>query len=314
VKLDFLVIGVQKGGTTSLWQYLRDHSRLFMPRTKEAPFFDGRDADDPSKLAAFMDECFAEAPDGALCGKATPHYMRGSSHADVEDMAQRIATAFPDVRLIALLRDPLERAVSQYRMEIRRGREERSFEAAIADLLEPGQLIRSRKPAGPTDSYVAQGEYGRILGAYRERFPAGQLHVEMTEDLGSDPGGVLDRVLGFLGLPAGYRPEGLGVRHFRGGRRKRLDPEGQKLLLDFLRREALPHMEGDRDAHLKTFALFYERWNVAPEDAGEDEQEPVSVETRSRLQDHFRADAERLTELGIPAPWLSRWEAESHVR
>jgi hypothetical protein len=214
-KLDFVIIGTQKGGTTSLWQYLRDHPQLWMPRTKEAPFFNKAQADDAAELAAYMDRRFGEAPDGALLGKATPHYMMGSRRADVERIARRIATAFPDVRLIALLRDPLERAVSHYRMAVRRGQEERSFDEAIADLLDPGQLADGRSRATETNSYVVQGEYARILRAYHESLPAEQLHVELTEDLSGDPGAVVDRVLGFLGLPAGFRPKGLGVRHFR---------------------------------------------------------------------------------------------------
>lgn len=81
---------------------------------------------------------------------------------------------------------------------------------------------------------------GRILGAYRKRFPAERIHVETTPDLDRNPGAVLDRVLGFLGLPPGYRPEGLGVHHYMGGERKRLDAEGEVQLRIFMEENVWP--------------------------------------------------------------------------
>ena len=286
--LDFLVIGAQKGGTTSLWQYLSEHPRLCMPTSKELPFFTRKEAR-PADFHHGVRKVFADAPSGSLLGKVTPNYMIGGPDAGVEVVAERIAATLPDVKLIALLRDPIERAVSSYVMAHRRKWEERSVDAALSDF--------------SADSYIAAGEYGRVLGAYRAAFPASQLLVAFTEDLASDPGEVLDSVLAFLGLETGFRPDGLDIRHFRGGTRKRLDAEGEELLLRFHREEILPRMKGHPGMNNMMLSFFYETWNVAPDD----EPPAISADLRARLEAHFEADAERLALLGLRAPWIERW-------
>jgi len=305
--LDFIVIGAQKGGTTSLWQYLRHHPSIWMPAAKEEPFFCFADTDRPGAFAAYMDAHFATAPEGSLLGKATPLYMMGLDQVDVERIAERISCELPRVRLIALLRDPIERAASHYRMSVRRGWEERSFEAAVADQLDPEREAEAgRAQPTETNSYVAQGEYGRILGIYRSRFPTEQLHVELTEDLNDDPGAVIDRVLEFLGLPPGYRPARLDARLHRGGSRKLLDQESEVTLFEFMDEHVWPKLGADADATKRLFDGFFEIWNIAPE-------EPLEIEqpTRARLMAHYEADAERLAALGVPAPWVRQYSRPS---
>lgn len=298
--LDFIVIGAQKSGTTSLWQHLRGHPRVAMPEMKEEPFFSRPEAEQPGAFDRFMEAHFGRAPPNSLLGKATPQYMTGSEHANVERVAQRIAEKLPDVRLIALLRDPIERAASHFRMSVRRGWEKRTFEAAATELLDARQLREARDRPTPTNSYLVNGEYGRVLGIYLDRFPAESLHVEQTADLDREPGAVLDRVLEFLSLPTGYRPERLDARHHRGGTRRLLDPEAEAELREFLAEHAWPHM-GDRQVRSKElFAAFMETWNVNPESG----LPALSDETRAALEAHYRADAERLAELGIPTSWL----------
>lgn len=300
--LDFLVIGAQKGGTTSLWRYLSEHPRLCMPTSKELPFFTRKEAR-PADFHHGVRKVFADAPSGSLLGKVTPNYMIGGPDAGVELVAERIAATLPDVKLISLLRDPIERAVSSYVMAHRRKWEERSVDAALGDLLAPEAFSNARLHPVAANSYISAGEYGRVLGAYRAAFPASQLLVAFTEDLASDPGEVLDSVLAFLGLETGFRPDGLDIRHFRGGTRKRLDPEGEELLLRFHREEILPRMQGHPGMNNMMLSFFYETWNVAPDD----EPPAISADLRARLEAHYEEDAERLAQLGLPAPWIERW-------
>lgn len=297
--LDFIVIGAQKAGTTSLWQHLRRHPGIEMPESKEEPFFSTAEAVRPDALDAFERAHFA-APKRGLRGKATPPYMLGGEDADVAEIAARIEVALPEVRLVALLRDPVERAFSQWRMSVRQGIEVRSFDAAIEAQLEPQRLAAERRRPTLRDSYVTAGEYGRVLAEYRARFPAERLQVELSADLSRDPGAVLDRVLAFLGLPAGFRPPGLDVRHNRGGRR--LDGLGEARLFEFLEREVWPAL-GERSGPVRErFAEFYEDWSAIPEFPGGGPP-PPSAETRARLAQHYAADAALLAELGIEAPW-----------
>ena len=302
MKLDFIVIGAQKSGTTSLWQHLRKHPDIHMPVSKELPFFTQR-SPRPEDLEAGMRELSAEAPSGALLGKATPDYMIGQPGVPVEMVAERIAVALPEAKLIALLRDPVERAISSYTMAVRRDEETRSLDAALAQLLDPDELAGARLRPTPTNSYLVAGEYGRILGSYRERFPADRMLVAFTEDLARDPGEVLDAVCGFLGVSTGFRPDGLEVRHFQGGRRKLLDPEAEERLFAFYADEILPHMRGSPSMNRRAFMFFYETWNVVPEDRPPE----LSAEVRARLEAHFRADSSKLAELGLSAPWVAGW-------
>jgi hypothetical protein len=303
--LDFIVIGAQKAGTTTLWQHLRHHPSITMPERKEEPFFCYDEADQPGAFDAYMDAHFGSVPNGALLGKATPHYMMGQEAIDVGGVAKRIFDTLPGVRLIALLRDPIERAASQHRMSVRRGWEERSFERAIEEGLDPSELARGRRHPTETNSYIAQGEYGRILGAYRRRFPATQLHVELTEDLADDPAAVIDRILTFLSLPTGYRPRRPEARLHRGGIRKLLDTESRTSLGEFLEERVWPRLGDDAPAVKRDFNAFLEIWNVAPDDS----PPPIDPAVRARLEQHYEGDAKTLASLGVAAPWIEAWRA-----
>lgn len=303
--LDFIVIGAQKGGTTSLWQYLRSHPSIYLPEDKEAPFFFTASAVEPEGLSAFMALYFAAAPPGVLLGKVTPHYMMGNKQVQSESIAQRIAMALPEVRIIALLRDPIERAISHYRMSRRRAIETRSFDEMTRELLAPAQLKAARAAPTETTSYLIQGEYGRILAGYLRHIPQMRVHIEFSEELARDPAGVLDRVLVFLGLEPGHRPPDLGMRHHRGGSRRRVEEEAEAQLRAFLGEHVWGRLGEDSERIQHAFNFFFETWNIA----ADDHLPAVSSQTRERLREHYTRDGELLTAAGILAPWLAAWRS-----
>jgi hypothetical protein len=302
--LDFLVIGVQKGGTTSLWQYLRSHGRIRFPLDKEAPFFASADAEDPDALARFVAADFAEAPEDALLGTVTPHYMMGNSRVPAEQIAARVGAALPQVRIVALLRDPIERAISHHRMSVRRGWEARSFDETALDLLDPARAQEARERPTETTAYFAQGEYGRILRAWRAHVPGERTLAALTEQLEADPGGVVDDVLRLLGLPPGHRPDDLAEHYHRGGARRRIDEQAEGDLTGFLAETIWPALP-EGHAGPRAFGFFLETWNILPDE----DETPVSPRVRSLLEEHYAADAEQLAELGVAAPWVARWQS-----
>lgn len=139
---------------------------------------------------------------------------------------RRIFELMPEVKLIAVLRNSIDRALSHYKMFVRRGKERRSFESAVKELLSEEMLGHARALLADTTTehhcYVSRGEYGRILQDFLSVFPCEQLPALFTEDMEEHPDEVIDQVLGFLGLDPGFRPPNIGIKYHRGGTRRRV--------------------------------------------------------------------------------------------
>ena len=338
--MEFLVIGAQKAGTTTLWNLLRDHPQLWFPDAKEAPFFSHTEVYEAG-WASYLERLRVPAGEGVLRGTITPHYMQGRRDAGTRLVAERVHRLLPEVRIVALLRDPVERARSQHAMAIARGLEQRDAEGALSELLRGQALREGRLAPGDTNTYVVQGEYGRILGEYLSLFPREALHIELSDSLSSDPEGVVRRVLHFLGVREDYQPAAPRQRSFAGGREARVeDRELTRLLrsIDAIRGEDLgpappaqlaaarawvaEHRVDARGreefeqiigrylgapperSHGERVSLEFtlrKVWNVVPSPP-----EPISAGLRAALGAHFAADAAKLAALtGLQAPWRS---------
>lgn len=331
MSLEFLVIGAQKAGTTTLWNLLRDHPELWLPDAKEAPFFSHTEVYERG-WENYLERLGVPREEGVVCGTVTPHYMHGWHDASTRTVAERIARQLPEVRLVVLLRDPVARARSQHAMAIARGREWRDAETALGESLHPDALREGRLAPNDTNSYVVQGEYGRILGEYLSFFPRAALHVELSDVLSRDPRGVVPRVLHFLGVSEDYEPAVPYLRSFVGGRVPRvsdgelvlllraidaarpageepgavhawlaerdLDDEGREEFERIVRRYLdAPPARWYRERVGLEFTLR-KIWNVVPSPP-----EPISDELRAALHVHFAADADALaeaTELRVP--------------
>lgn len=207
---DFLIIGAQKAGTTSLYHYLAQHPNVLPLEWKEVHYFDNAFERSPLWYRAHFPRrealaALAEKVSGpALTGEATPFYM---FHPDGP---RRIRSLLPDAKLIVLLREPVARAFSHYHHERRKGVESLSFEEAVAR--EPERLRAELERVGegayddPTSlqrhaSYLTRGEYARQLERAYAHFDRRQVLVLFSEDLFRDPHGVYERTTSFLGLP-----------------------------------------------------------------------------------------------------------------
>ena len=208
---DYLIIGAQRAGTTSLHRYLIQHPGVRTTlRTKGVHFFDtgyGRGMSwyasrFPTRLTAW----YVARRHGVelRTGEASPYYL---FHPLVPD---RVAEHLPQVKLIALLRDPVQRAYSHYQHEVARGFERLPFEEAID--AEPARLAgeTERMAAEPLynsfehqhHSYLARGCYAEQLERWRARFDDQQLLVLSSERFFREPEAIFARVLDFLELPA----------------------------------------------------------------------------------------------------------------
>lgn len=201
---DFIIIGAQKGGTTSLYRYLSLHPRVVAAHVKEVHYFDLNLARGASwYLSNFpYRSTLGEGANRRLTGEASPYYL---FHPQC---AARIRDALPEVALIALLRDPVARALSHYNHNLRNKRETRSFAQALdeEDGLLDAELRRMQSDSRYESyalqhfSYKARGRYAEQLERYFEKFGRERVLVLRSEDLFSDPQRVLDTTLDHLGL------------------------------------------------------------------------------------------------------------------
>ena len=193
---DFLVIGAQKAGTTALYAFLRRHPGITGPPWKEVSYFDRQYARGP----AWYRGNFPLRSRGRLVGEASPSYL---FHPDAP---ARAAALVPQARLVALLRDPVERAYSHYQHERALGRERLSFEDALDREEErlAGELERMRgdpryfSHAWWNHTYLARGRYAEQLERWLEHYPRESLLVLPNEELASRPAETYATVLAFL--------------------------------------------------------------------------------------------------------------------
>jgi len=216
---DFVIIGAQRGGTTSLYHFLTRHPQVRgAVMDKEVHFFDLRFAEGlaryrgafPTRLTVERIRRRTDAP--VAVGEASPYYL---FHPAVP---ARIATSLPEVKLVAMLRDPVERAWSHYRHEHDLGHEPLSFEEALD--AEEARLAgqQERLCADPSaasfahqhHSYVARGRYAEQLERWFAAFPRERLLLVRSEDFYAEPAPVFRQVTDHLGLtpwqPGGFRP------------------------------------------------------------------------------------------------------------
>jgi hypothetical protein len=319
--LDFIVIGAQKAGTTALFEYLRRHPQISLPAGKEAPYF-SHDSSYARPWEEYLAKAFAFADPARKWGTVTTHYMVGGLYEASDSSVQtvlagdeltvprRIRERLPEVRLIAVLRDPAERALSHHRMMAMTGAERRPFSQAIEELLAPDALDRARNSPRETTGYVVWGEYGRILAGYMDVFEREQLLVVFSEDLRERPRETLAQVYDFIAV-ADAVPDNLGETYRVGASRRRLERlnlyRAQSLLagnrtVQTLWRSLPPPARRHVDHAFARASYRVDLWNRRH---GSGAEEPAE-DTVGRLRSHFRADGERLSSLlGTVPPWHS---------
>ncbi len=202
---NFMIIGVAKAGTTSLYRYLDQHPQVFMCPVKGTNFFGYEDArawkwtdqGDPPLLRHFQattfeeyEALFAGASDEIAIGEASPQYFRCPT------AARRIHECIPDVKLVASLRNPADRAFSGFLMRTRRGEAVKS----------PYEELT------PQASHVREGFYYNRLKRYFDTFARHQIKVYIFEEFKEDPARIVVDLLDFLRVDTSFVPD-TSARH-----------------------------------------------------------------------------------------------------
>lgn len=227
---DFLIIGGVRCGTTSLYYDICEHSCVLPAAYDEIGFFDSNyelgfnwyKSMFPTKLQRKKIESRTGV---CITGEDTPFYFWDRI------AAERIRKKLPDIKLILQLRDPVDRAYSNYNLSVRGGSETLSFEDSIKNeivLLEKNDNFESEeieKFIRPR-SYIAKGLYYNQIRKWFELFSKDQIMVINTEDLSNNPNQTLQKIFEFLKLPnekieniqnrkvADYKPMNKETRRF----------------------------------------------------------------------------------------------------
>lgn len=201
---DFFLIGAPKAGTSALHAALAVHPHLFLSRVKEPKYYMCGDSPPPAykgpgdahsnqewiwQRERYLD-LFDRAPQGTLHGESTPFYLYN------RDARRRIAVDRPDAKLIAVLRDPVDRAYSNWMHLWMDGLEPQ------ADIVEAVRREQQRVDAGwaPFWHYSRLGMYGRQLADLFDHFPREQVLLLRYRELVDSPDQTLNRVFDFLGV------------------------------------------------------------------------------------------------------------------
>jgi hypothetical protein len=206
----FVIIGAMKCGTSALHRMLGAHPDIAMSDPKELNFFFGTappvDADDPWSTGNWWRGAgwyAAHFPTHApVRGEASPGY----TSPDHPHVAARLAATLPDARLVYLVRDPVDRAISQYLHHRRDGTEDRPLAEALLD---------------PASQYLARSRYHERLTPFLDRFPNDRILIVATEDLRDQPAPTMARVLRFLDAD----PQVMPSAHIHGPSATATEPE-----------------------------------------------------------------------------------------
>lgn len=206
---DYIVIGVTKCGTTSLYSWLIQHPQIHKQEKKEVHFFDSNFA----RGMRWYGEFFSKKIPGQLSGEATPGYFWKKG------CVEKIAKHCSGAKLILICRNPVKRVISEYFRLRRRKEEWRSFEKAIAN---PAKFRR----------YIGAGCYSEHLAKWFSRFPRERMHIMFLEELAANPEEELNKVFRFLGLK-NYRLKSYEVRNKATYDLSQIKPETVDYLKEF---------------------------------------------------------------------------------
>ena len=199
---NFVIIGAARSGTTSLYRYLAQHPDVFTSPVKETNFF-AWEAERPVESSAPSLEqmypirspagyraLFDEVLEQRAIGEASPRYLH------VPGVPERLTTELPDVRLVAILREPARRGYADYMVRRRKGIENRSFEELVE---EEAPHIHEPPPPG-SRPVLHHGLYHAHLQRWLAAVPRDRLLVLLHDDLVANPVGLFTRLCQFLGI------------------------------------------------------------------------------------------------------------------
>jgi hypothetical protein len=293
---NFVVVGAPKCGTTSLYFYLSDHPQVFLPHQKELHYFSReflmKNMNGPGDTNMLASICksmkeyrshYKGARDEVAVGEFSPSYLY------FHEVAPSIAETLGHPKIIVMLRNPVEKAYSQYMHLIRSERETVSFEQAL-------DAERDRIKFGWSDfwRYAESSVYSHRLRTYLDIFGAQRVKVVIFDEFARNPGAIVKEICEFLEVDTSV-PLGTDRVYNRSGR-PRIKVLAKILSQPNIFKSALKNfIPGFLRAQLRLKLISVNTKAV---------KEPVSGHVRERLTDYFKEDVANLEKLvGHGLPW-----------
>ncbi len=241
---DFFIIGAAKCGTTSLYDYLIQHPQIIPASQKEIFFFDGYFDMGilwyKAYFSTYLEKYFKKIlqKKDLITGEANPNYI---FHPLVP---KRIFNAFPNAKLIIILRNPVDRAYSDYNMRVRMNDENLSFEDSLKD--EKRRVMGEREKIYKNEnyfsynlttySYLDRGIYIEQIKDWMNLFSKKQMLILRTEDLDENPNKILKQTFEFLGI-SNFKIKNMKRKNV--GKYKEMNSNTRKWLIEYFK----PHNE-----------------------------------------------------------------------
>ena len=286
-KLDFVGIGAARCGTSWIARCLQEHPGIFVPPKKELHYFNDDAKYDPS--LSRMKPFFGEAGPDAIRGELTPRYI-------INDKALgRIRTAFPEVKILVMLRDPVERAFSQWcYFRFNKKKESTSdFRAALDGYFH--------------EDYVVKSLYGAQLERVFELFGRDHVWVSLFDRIREEPAGLIGGLYRFLGVDADFLPPTADRIVNPSSRKSASPPYIWTRMVRWLTYSRTPGIGALQRRLMPRVARLNRRMDAQEEAGGDAMPRRLSDEDREAIYTrYFREDLERTEELLRMD--LSRWK------
>lgn len=303
---DLFIVGAAKCGTTSMYEYLREHPEVFMSPRKEPRYFapdlqtgiPGKDLEYGKDLVRYLG-LYKDATDEKRLGEASVRYIYS------KDAPRLIHEFQPDAYIVAMIRNPVDMMFSLHGHRFAGGSEDiADFEEALAAEEDRRQGRRLQRYSIPeVHQYRARARFSEQLPRWFEAFGRERVHVIVFEDFVREPEATFRRLLEFLEVDPDYQPPSFSARN------PRHEPKSQALravlrssVPQWLVWSALPRVVGEANAHriMKPFRRMNRKTAAKPR---------LSPELRRRLEDELAPDVERLSQLldrDLSALWFKR--------
>lgn len=230
---DFLVIGAARCGTTSLYEYLKSHPQIYLPPSKRPePHFFLKENEFKKGIKYYSNKYFKDVDKNAVAGEISTSYIYQPY------VAERIKKYLPRVKLIAILRNPIERAFSNYWVTYKNGIETLPFSQAIRQ-----EKFRISNPESTFHAevqpfaYIDRGRYYKQLKIYLKFFSRNQIHIAIFEDFINNTLVELKKIFTFLDVDTSYVPPNIGKKFNVGNYSNAIDKKDREYIYNELKED-----------------------------------------------------------------------------